>query len=64
VYNEVDREYEALDAASMAKTWVWSRHFLANKNGDGEWIMEGDVPEPIVMFVNLITFVRARSLKA
>jgi len=40
--------------------WKWTRHFLANKNGDGEWILEGGVPEPVVMFLQIIYQARQR----
>ena len=40
------REY--LSSEGEAKSWKWSRHFLASKNGIGKtWLMKGVVPEPV-----------------
>eukprot|EP01104_Vermistella_antarctica_P009752 TRINITY_DN2532_c0_g3_i1.p1 TRINITY_DN2532_c0_g3~~TRINITY_DN2532_c0_g3_i1.p1 ORF type:complete len:511 (-),score=135.90 TRINITY_DN2532_c0_g3_i1:75-1607(-) len=44
----------ATDTGEPLPCWKWTRHFLANKNGPGEWIMEGEVPEPVVMFLQLL----------
>ena len=41
--------------------WKWTRHFLASKFGSGEWIVEGSVPEPVVMFLQIIRYFRERS---
>eukprot|EP01094_Clydonella_sp_ATCC50884_P012719 TRINITY_DN23017_c0_g1_i1.p1 TRINITY_DN23017_c0_g1~~TRINITY_DN23017_c0_g1_i1.p1 ORF type:complete len:587 (-),score=180.72 TRINITY_DN23017_c0_g1_i1:364-1860(-) len=47
------REYHSSDG-DQQKTWKWTRHFLARKEGRGEWIMEGNVPEPVVMLLQLM----------
>ena len=39
-------------------TWQWTRHFLKRVNGDGEWIVEGSIPEPIVMFLQIMRHIR------
>jgi len=60
-WNEQDREYTSEQEA--AQVWKWTRHFLASKFGAGEWIVEGDVPEPVVMFLQLMRTSRlARSM--
>jgi len=45
------REYKSLLPIDESLDWKWTRHFLASKAQTGEWIMEGAVPEPIVMLV-------------
>ena len=40
--------------------WMWTRHFLANKSGVGEWIVEGSVPEHLVMFLQMFRYARQR----
>jgi hypothetical protein len=40
------------------QVWKWTRHFLANKLGSGEWSVEGSVPEPVIMFLQLIHEIR------
>jgi len=50
-WNCGEREYYS---PAEQQCWKWTRHFLANKFGGGEWIMEGNVPEPIVMFLQLL----------
>ena len=38
--------------------WQWTRHFLKRVNGEGEWIVEGSMPEPVVMFLQILRLVR------
>ena len=38
--------------------WQWTRHFLKRVNGEGEWIVEGSMPEPVVMFLQILRFLR------
>ena len=54
-WNRVDQEYTNEDSS-----WMWTRHFLANKNGAGEWITEGSVPEPFVMFLQIFYETRTK----
>ena len=56
-WNRLDQEY-----TSENSNWMWTRHFLANKNGGGEWITEGSVPEPFVMFLEIFHEVRMKKL--
>jgi hypothetical protein len=52
-WDPLTREYhQAL--RDPKQTWKWTRHFLARKEGRGEWIMEGNVPEPVIMFLQLL----------
>jgi hypothetical protein len=51
-WNLSSREYT--NAIEDTQVWKWTRHFLASKFGAGEWIVEGDVPEPVVMFLQMI----------
>lgn len=51
-WQEEDREYH--DDAAAAQVWKWTRHFLASKFGAGEWIVEGSVPEPVVMLLQMM----------
>ena len=51
-WSQSDREYT--NASSESQVWKWTRHFLASKFGAGEWIVEGEVPEPVVMFLQMI----------
>mmetsp|Transcript_45740 Transcript_45740/g.115121 ORF Transcript_45740/g.115121 Transcript_45740/m.115121 type:complete len:687 (+) Transcript_45740:203-2263(+) len=45
------------------KNFQWTRHFLASKYHKGEWIMEGSVPYPVVMFLQCIRFFRGYGLE-
>eukprot|EP01133_Synstelium_polycarpum_P003632 gene3632-4161_t len=54
-WDEKEREY-SLDRKEF--TFKWTRHFLASKFGSGEWIVEGHVPQPVVMFLQLIKYRR------
>lgn len=51
---EPTKRDNAKNETETARCWKWTRHFLANKHGPGEWIMEGEVPEPVVMFLQLL----------
>jgi len=53
------RYYQTGDDTSTQ--WQWTRHFLAKKHGSGEWIVEGQVPEPVVMFLQVLRSVRGLS---
>ena len=37
--------------------YKWTRHFLASKAGKGHWSVEGSVPQPVVMFLQMMRFV-------
>lgn len=39
-------------------SWEWSRHFLVSKAGHGEWIMEGQVPPPVVMMTQILYYIQ------
>lgn len=45
-WHPVAREYRT---EKEADNWKWTRHFLASTSGRGEWIMEGEIPEIVVM---------------
>lgn len=52
---EHDREYRPIEG-SKVPTYKWTRHFLVEKSapaGVGEWIVEGEIPEPLVMVLQL-----------
>jgi len=52
---ECDREYRPVEN-SKTPTYKWTRHFLVEKSapaGSGEWICEGDIPEPAVFMLQL-----------
>jgi hypothetical protein len=53
-----EREYH--NVLEPSQIWKWTRHFLASKFGAGEWILEGNVPEPVVMFLQIIRTLRLR----
>eukprot|EP01104_Vermistella_antarctica_P004306 TRINITY_DN14783_c0_g1_i1.p1 TRINITY_DN14783_c0_g1~~TRINITY_DN14783_c0_g1_i1.p1 ORF type:complete len:900 (-),score=139.36 TRINITY_DN14783_c0_g1_i1:52-2583(-) len=55
LYDPATREYHSPD---NTRTWKWTRHFLANKTGSGEWIVEGDVPEAVVFFLQMQRYAR------
>lgn len=52
-WDPLTREYHTA-SRDPKQTWKWTRHFLARKEGGGEWIMEGNVPEPVIMFLQLL----------
>jgi len=54
-WEEIEKEY-ITDDPSLS--WKWTRHFLTLKHGVGEWIVEGEVPEPVVFFLSLLRFSR------
>jgi hypothetical protein len=52
---EHDREYRPIEGINIP-SYKWTRHFFLEKAapaGSGEWIVEGDIPEPIVMILQL-----------
>lgn len=61
LFSPIGREYLSNDSK---KEWKWSRHFLASKEGEKEWILEGDIPPPVVMLLQLMRyFINDSSLK-
>eukprot|EP00026_Physarum_polycephalum_P006870 Phypoly_transcript_06923.p1 GENE.Phypoly_transcript_06923~~Phypoly_transcript_06923.p1 ORF type:complete len:561 (+),score=71.45 Phypoly_transcript_06923:255-1685(+) len=55
---EHDREYRPIEG-SRVPIYKWTRHFLVEKSaptGTGEWIVEGDIPEPLVMTLQLYQY--------
>jgi len=48
-----EREFQT---HNLQLTWKWTRHFLASKFGTGEWILEGEVPNPVVMCLQLMRY--------
>lgn len=44
-YDQQESEYKP-ETAGLT-TWKWTRHFLASKLNQGEWIVEGSVPQPV-----------------
>merc|ERR1712137_247894 len=53
VYSEKENEYLTKDSENE---WKWTRHFLASKSGEPEWIIEGDVPKPVVMLLQMMRY--------
>lgn len=53
IYDEKDGEYISDDGR---KEWKWSRHFLASKESEREWIVEGDIPQPVIMLLQLMRY--------
>lgn len=53
IYNANEREYLCGDSDF---DWKWTRHFLASKGGDKEWIIEGFVPDPVVMLLQMLCY--------
>ena len=51
-WHKTEREYH--NPLDKSQVWKWTRHFLASKFGAGEWIVEGNIPEPVVMFLQII----------
>ena len=51
-WNFAEQEYT--NTAEDSQVWKWTRHFLASKFGAGEWIVEGQVPQPVVMFLQMM----------
>ncbi|KYQ88352.1 hypothetical protein DLAC_11052 [Tieghemostelium lacteum] len=54
-WEESEREYLTEDDS---QSWKWTRHFLTLKTGTGEWIVEGEIPEPVVFFLSLLRYSR------
>lgn len=44
-YDPIEGEYRPECEGLTA--WKWTRHFLASKLNNGEWMIEGEVPEPV-----------------
>jgi len=59
IWIEQDREFLSNQADSS--DWKFSRHFLTKKGGGNEWLCEGVIPEPIAIFVQIIS--RTQELK-
>ncbi|GAM18825.1 hypothetical protein SAMD00019534_020000 [Acytostelium subglobosum LB1] len=55
-WDEREKEYQTDQGKEL--TFKWTRHFLASKFGRGEWIVEGHVPQAVVMFLQLIKYRR------
>jgi hypothetical protein len=53
-WHPVAREYRTERADD---NWKWTRHFLASTSGQGEWIMEGEIPEVVVMVLTAHTHI-------
>ena len=53
IYDNKNREYLSNDGK---KEWKWSRHFLASKDGEREWIVEGEIPEPVTILLQLLRY--------
>ena len=53
LYNPSGNEYLSEDAK---QEWQWTRHFLASKDGESEWIIEGQVPRPVVMLLQMMRY--------
>lgn len=56
-WHPVAREYRTERADD---NWKWTRHFLASTSGQGEWIMEGEIPEVVVMMLQMLVYARDR----
>jgi hypothetical protein len=57
-WNPASMKYQYEEDENEAYSWQWTRHFLKRVNGEGEWIVEGSVPDPVVMFLQIIRYVR------
>ncbi|PRP77169.1 hypothetical protein PROFUN_14510 [Planoprotostelium fungivorum] len=55
-YEPREGEYRP-DLPSLT-VWKWSRHFLASKSNEGFWMVEGQIPEPVVMFAQMMRYTR------
>jgi len=53
LYNSTEKDYLC---GNPDMDWKWSRHFLASKGSDKEWILEGVVPEPMVFLLQLMRY--------
>jgi len=51
-YIHYEGEYQNQDPTLNYK---WTRHFLASTAGSRYWSMNGDVPSPVVMFLQILT---------
>jgi len=59
IFDENNRDYNKMGRFGKRATWRWTRHFLATTDeGGGEWIVEGQMPEPVVLMIQLIKEVR------
>jgi hypothetical protein len=56
LWDEQEREF--VNDESVDRHWKFSRHFLASKSNHGHWIIEGDIPEPVVMGLQLMRYTR------
>lgn len=56
LWDEQEREF--VNDESVDRHWKFSRHFLASKSNHGHWIVEGDIPEPVVMGLQLMRYTR------
>jgi len=54
IYAAYSKEYENVkETSSIPYAWKWTRHFLAKQDSSFTWQIEGDVPEPVVMFIQI-----------
>jgi hypothetical protein len=51
IYNASNQEFIS---GLVEKDWKWTRHFLASRGTGLEWRVEGEIPKPVVMFLELL----------
>jgi len=56
LWNPQEREFINEQCPEMG--WKFSRHFLASKSDHGHWIVEGAIPEPVVMGLQMMRYSR------
>eukprot|EP00013_Stygamoeba_regulata_P001032 CAMPEP_0177632716 /NCGR_PEP_ID=MMETSP0447-20121125/2451_1 /TAXON_ID=0 /ORGANISM="Stygamoeba regulata, Strain BSH-02190019" /LENGTH=548 /DNA_ID=CAMNT_0019134325 /DNA_START=3 /DNA_END=1649 /DNA_ORIENTATION=+ len=49
VYASQQREF-----FSKSVVWKFARNFMIRKDGNGEWIIDGEIPDPVVMMLQLL----------
>ncbi len=64
-----DGQYTHWKHETTEMDWKWSRHFLVSVGGkgtycsilpySGHWSIEGSIPQPVIMFLQMMRYVRA-----
>lgn len=55
-------QYCRMASADSRFDWKWSRHFLVSKGNEGHYSLEGNIPQPVVMCIQLSKYVDQLSL--
>jgi hypothetical protein len=53
-----DGQYTHWKSDTTDYDWKWTRHFLASMRAKGHWSVEGRVPQPVVMMLQVMRYVR------